>query len=321
MAGYTQTKRVSLLGLLVTLLCMIPISPGYAALPGEQNFQQHCGICHTVGSGKLVGPDLAGVHERRSREWLETFVKSPQAMINSGDAEAVAIFAEFNQLPMPDPLLSAAQIKDVLSYIEDVSETLPNPTAAINPPAFSQPAIDQPIDTSVEIEDQVADVSTQATTEQINHGRDLFQGTVRFANEGPTCNSCHDVRNDAVIGGGILSKELTTVFSRMGGPGVRAILGRPPFPVMQSAYLDRALSDEEIVSLVAFLQYADQEQLNHQPRDYGVGLFSSGLAGTAIVFGLCSFIWRGRKKGSVNQAIYDRQVKSISDAEFRARHS
>lgn len=321
MAGYTEIKRISSLGLFVTLLWMIPISSGLAAVPGEQNFQQLCGVCHTIGSGKLVGPDLAGVQERRSQAWLETFVKSPQAMINSGDADAVAIFAEFNQLPMPDPLLSAAQIKDVLSYIKDVSEKLPNPTAAVSQPAVSQPSVDQPINTSVEIEAGVADISPQAIAEQINHGRDLFQGTVRFANEGPTCNSCHDVQNDAVIGGGILSKELTTVFSRMGGPGVRAILGRPPFPVMQAAYLDRALSEKEIVSLVAFLQHADKEQLNQQPRDYGVGLFSSGVAGTAILFGLCSFIWRGRKKGSVNQTIYDRQVKSISDAEFRARHS
>jgi mono/diheme cytochrome c family protein len=316
MAGYIEIKRISSLSLFTMLLWTSTISSSFAASPGELDFQQLCGICHTVGSGKLVGPDLAGVHQRRSQQWLEKFVKSPQTMIANGDADAVALFAEFNQLPMPDPLLSEAQIKDVLSYIEAVSTNPPTPTAAV-----SQPAVDQPLDTSVEIEEKVPEAPQQATEAQIVRGQELFQGTVRFVNEGPTCNSCHDVQNDAVIGGGILSKELTTVFSRMGGPGVRAILGRPPFPVMQSAYLDRALSEEEIGSLVAFLEYADKEQLNHQPRDYGIGLLSSGLVGTGILFGLCSFVWRGRKKGSVNQTIYDRQVKSISDAEFRVRQS
>jgi mono/diheme cytochrome c family protein len=316
MAGSKEIKRISSFSLLTMLLWTTSTSSGFAASPGEVEFQQLCGICHTIGSGKLVGPDLAGVHEKRSQEWLEEFVKSPQAMINSGDADAVALFAEFNQLPMPDPLLTEAQIKDVLSYIKGVNTDLPDPTATASPPAASQPT-----GTSADTEVRVAEVSPQATEAQITRGQELFQGTVRFANEGPTCNSCHDVQNDAVIGGGILSKELTTVFSRMGGPGVRAILGRPPFPVMQSAYLDRALSEEEIGSLVAFLEYADKEQLNHQPRDYGIGLLSSGLVGTGILFGLCSFVWRGRKKGSVNQTIYDRQVKSISDAEFRVRQS
>jgi len=316
MAGSIEIKRISSFGLLTVLLWTTSTSSGFAASPGEVEFQQQCGICHTVGSGRLVGPDLARVHERRSQQWLETFVKSPQAMINSGDADAVAIFAEFNQLPMPDPLLSEAQIRDVLSYIKEVGANLPEPSTVA-----SQPAVSEPSPTSVETKAIVAEVPPQATEAQITRGQELFQGTVRFANEGPTCNSCHDVQNDAVIGGGILSKELTTVFSRMGGPGVRAILGRPPFPVMQSAYLNRALSEEEIGSLVAFLEYADKEQLNQQPRDYGVGLLSSGLVGTGILFGLCSFVWRGRKKGSVNQTIYDRQVKSISDAEFRVRQS
>jgi hypothetical protein len=99
----------------------------------------------------------------------------------------------------------------------------------------------------------------------------------------------------------------------MGRSGVEAILGQAPFPVMQAAYQDQALTEEEVTSLVSFLEYADSEQYYQLPRDYGLGLFVSGLVGAAILFVVFSLIWRGRKTGSVNQAIYDRQIKSVSD--------
>ena len=61
---------------------------------------------------------------------------------------------------------------------------------------------------------------------------------------------------------------------------------------------------------VAFLQQADAEQALHQPRDYGIRLFGSGLGGALVLLGLYSMAWGGRKRGSVNQKIFDRQVKS-----------
>ena len=81
-----------------------------------------------------------------------------------------------------------------------------------------------------------APVAAPASPEDIEAGQAMFQGVTRFENDGAACNACHDVRNDAVIGGGILAAELTTVFSRMGSAGVKAILGQAPFPVMQAAY-------------------------------------------------------------------------------------
>jgi len=264
--------------------------------PGEQLFQTTCFACHTIGGGRLVGPDLAAVHERRSQEWLESFVKSSQSMIDDGDVEAVAIFEEFNRLPMPDALVSDEQVRQVLSYIEAQSSMAAASAGAAAQVAPAEPAPQEP-----------------ASEEDIYTGQELFQGNIRLVNGGPACNACHEVRNDAVIGGGILATELTSVFSRMGGAGVKAILGRAPFPVMQVAYQDQSLTEDEIFALVAFLEYADSEQYNQLPRDYGIGLFASGVAGAGVLFFFFGFVWRGRKKGSVNQAIYDRQIKSVSD--------
>src|SRR5690606_19115441 len=53
--------------------------------PGQVLFQRTCAVCHTIGNGDLVGPDLHGVLERRDRAWLERFMLAPDKMIAEGD--------------------------------------------------------------------------------------------------------------------------------------------------------------------------------------------------------------------------------------------
>jgi mono/diheme cytochrome c family protein len=288
--GLPGVERILGLWSLIIIITITLSVTAWAQEPGEQLFQTDCSACHTLGGGRLVGPDLAAVTERRSEEWLEKFIQSSTTLIQSGDAEANAVFEEFSGMTMPDFSLTNVQIKQILGFIETKSSG-----QAIVPDeiAGEEPAIAEP-----------------ASIESVVRGQDMFQGTIRFRNGGPSCNACHDVKNDAVIGGGILAAELTTVFSRMGGSGVGAILGQAPFPVMQAAYAKNPLTDDEITDLVAFLQDADEQHLFHQPRDYGIGLFASGAVGAGLMFLFFAFIWRGRKRGSVNQAIYDRQIKS-----------
>ena len=128
------------------------------------------------------------------------FVQSSQSMIERGDPEAIAVFEEYSNLPMPDPPLSEAQIRDVLAYVRTAADAPPATggqpavaatpnAAAVTPPAATDPEVALPLPPQAEI----------------TRGQDLFQGRARFENGGPTCNSCHEVVNDAVIGGGILS--------------------------------------------------------------------------------------------------------------------
>jgi cytochrome c2 len=263
------------------------IRDGQTAEPGQQVFELSCSACHTIGGGRLVGPDLAGVHDRRSQEWLEKFVRSSQSMVKDGDPDAIAVFEKFNKIVMPDSVISDEQIKAVLGHIKSASGG-----------AKTTPAT------------EAAPTEKTASKQDILLGASLFQGKTRFENAGPTCVSCHDVKNDAVIGGGVLAKELTTVFSKMGGTGVRAILGKAPFPVMEAAYKNKALTETEVFALVAFLQDADENQAYSNPRDYGMGLLLSGFIGAGILFVFYSLLWLRRRKDSVNQKIYDRQVKS-----------
>lgn len=157
---------------------------------------------------------------------------------------------------------------------------------------------------------QEAAVPDRPDANQVRRGAALFEGRVRFANGGPGCNACHEVTHEGVVGGGSLAADLTGSYSRLTGPGIQALLGRPPFPVMWRAFADHPLTEEEIAGLAAFLQQADAEQASQQPVRYGVRLLGAGIGGSVLLMGLYSMAWRGRRRDTVSRAIYDRQVKS-----------
>lgn len=272
---------------------------------GQKIFQQKCISCHTVGGGRVVGPDLKGVTARRDEAWLVRWIKEPDKMLSEGDPLAAQLLREFNNVPMPNMGLSSADAVAVISYLEEASGGTSAPKTSGSMPERGEPHLALPVG-----QGGIPPPFNVATQDEIELGQNLFQGMVRFVNNGPSCTSCHHVKNDAVIGGGILAKDLTTVFSRMGGEGVRAILGGPPFPVMQAAYKGMSFTDDEIRALVGFLEHSDKEHVFQQPRDYGWGLFIAGAGGIVVLMGFYSVIGRRRKKRSVNQDIYDRQIKS-----------
>ncbi len=108
--------------LLFAALIVISISQfTYPQTQGENIFKKTCIACHTIGRGRLVGPDLKDVDKKQSEDWIINFVKSSQRMIKSGDPDAVAIFNEFNKIIMPDQALTDAQIKDIIIYIKQQS--------------------------------------------------------------------------------------------------------------------------------------------------------------------------------------------------------
>lgn len=105
--------------------------PGRASgQDGEAIFQGTCKACHTIGGGRLVGPDLAGVTTRHSEAWLIAFVQHSQAVIASGDPDAVALAAQYPGLVMPDWPLSDDEVRAVLAYIRQVESAAPAPAPA-----------------------------------------------------------------------------------------------------------------------------------------------------------------------------------------------
>lgn len=83
-------------------------------------FQSKCAKCHTVGRGDRVGPDLKGVTERRTREWLSGFIRKPADYLDK-DPEAKKLLEKFNGVRMDVPGLSSADADGLIDYLETAS--------------------------------------------------------------------------------------------------------------------------------------------------------------------------------------------------------
>lgn len=108
---------------------------------GAGLFEEYaCNTCHAVDR-KVVGPALGGVYDRRELDWIYSWVKNSTLLIESGDAQAVAVYNEFNKLQMQAYDLSNDQILSIMAYVRDVEE---NPVvAAADPTAEGEGAVAQ----------------------------------------------------------------------------------------------------------------------------------------------------------------------------------
>lgn len=281
--------------LIVTFLALIicvNIQKGKAQ-DGEQLFQQ-CKACHTIGQGKLLGPDLLDVTKRHEKEWLKKFIKSSQTMIKKGDPAAVKLFEENNKMIMIDYNLSDAELEAIVDYLasfstdEDKSET----TASSND---SLAAVKQG--------ELLAQIDTDENEAQ---GKALFMGTRKLKNGGPSCISCHHVSAPELMQGGMLAKDLTHSFSQIGGfAGLKGILEFPPFPAMKDAYAKAPLTPDESIQLQVFMMRADKRGAKGESRESE--LAGKGLGSMIILLILIAVIWFKRKKRSVNYQIIQRQ--------------
>lgn len=84
---------------------------------GETVFKEKgCTACHTIGGGKLSGPDLAGVTERREEEWLRQWIKAPDKMVMT-DPIAKELLMEYF-VPMPNQGLTDEEVSEVIIYLK-----------------------------------------------------------------------------------------------------------------------------------------------------------------------------------------------------------
>ena len=85
------------------------------AVKGKLAFESKCLACHSLGQGPKLGPDLAGVTQRRTDDWLERWLKSPDKMLATDDA-AKAMLKAANNVPMPNQNLDDAEIRQYITY-------------------------------------------------------------------------------------------------------------------------------------------------------------------------------------------------------------
>ena len=86
--------------------------------PGQAVFlAKGCNGCHNFGGGdSATGPDLKGVTQRRTDDWLKRWIKNPTEMLKT-DAAAKELAKKFPN-PMPPLGLNDAEIDQVIAYLK-----------------------------------------------------------------------------------------------------------------------------------------------------------------------------------------------------------
>ncbi|KGJ99316.1 SCO family protein [Thalassotalea sp. ND16A] len=96
----------------------------YASVPevskpsrGQYLYRTRCTACHTLGQGDGLGPDLLGVVAKRDRTWLARWLKVPDEMLAEKDPIAMQLFAQYQQLAMPNLQLSDIDVAALIDYM------------------------------------------------------------------------------------------------------------------------------------------------------------------------------------------------------------
>lgn len=245
-------------------------------------FKQNCSSCHTIGAGRLAGPDLKNVHTRRDRAWLKQFVPNPRAMIDRGDPYALKLLQSANGVVMPPPQsLTDVRLNEILDFIEAESKA----GRIWGGGGLS----DRPY-----------------TAADLVLGRALFTGEKSLAKGGAACISCHTVGTLGGFGGGRLAPapqyDLTRVYERLGGrKALGSWLSAPPTPTMGALFKQHPIQPDEAFALLAVVEDAAARSGEADAVPL-LNFFLLGLGG--VVAGLVTFgtVWRGRFR-SVRRAL------------------
>ena len=272
-------RRSCLVALTLLGLSPMTVYPQQAAT----DFRQQCVSCHTIGGGRLTGPDLKDVGQRRDREWLLRFIRNPKAVIDSGDAYALQLYEDSRRVMMPVVAGMTEDRATALLDLIDAESELPESQFK-----------------GLEISDR------PFTDRDVAAGRALFLGHRDSADGATACLSCHTVRSIGGLGGGRLGPDLTRAYERLGGRmNMGAWLFAPATPTMAPLFRDNALDADEILALLAFFEDASKKG----GEDDTVALlnfFFLALGGLIFLLAVFDAIWKKRFR-SVRALLVERR--------------
>ena len=248
------------------ILVGLILSTSVLAFDPPTYFEKKCMSCHTVGKGDDVGPDLKDVHKKRDRAWLIRFIKESQSMIEEGDALANELFVKYKRKKMPDQELDDDEINELIAYI----------------------ASGKVVDTSAKLKSAL-----DSNPFDVRTGKELFSGTKRLKNGGPSCLSCHSAGDAGVLGGGTLGPDLSHAYSSYKDKGLSKVMKNINFPTMVEIYKKNKLTADEIYQIKSFLYSVDrQADVDNAAMKKFVFM---GVVGFLLLLGFFDLVWRKRK--------------------------
>lgn len=265
-----------LLTVLFSQVARAQTAPLAAAPAGPAvSFEKRCYSCHNIGSGNKKGPDLNGVTDRRTRDWLHEYIETPAAFYRKGDPTAVELFTKFAPEVMPDQALTTEEIDAILNMIQ----ALTRKGEVYVPPG--------------------AKLARVMGLTDVYAGWRLFTGRDKLQNGGAACISCHTLASAGRLGGGTLGPDLTTANIKYRNPELISILQNPNFPTMSSVFAAHPLSDEEIVKLFALFDHHRRQNPTAQAGATTYD-FKFPLLGAITLIGAVvgmNWIWKNRHRG------------------------
>ncbi len=264
--------------LIILLIFIAGCSSRYnaSALDGQSIFSSNCSACHTIGGGNLAGPDLKGVTEQQTQDWLVNFISNPDYVITSGDPTANNLLREYNYVVMPNMGLTNQQILAVITYLQKESSLTVRPTPVGTPAGNllqGNPA----------------------------NGKAIFLGFVHLKNGAPFCIGCHNIDDTGILGGGTLAPNLTNAYTIYGDAGLEGILSNLPFLTMRPIYANNSLTLQEKADLRAFMKsVAGTPQVNKEPL-----IILISLGGFVIIMLGFAIVWRNRLRGVRQQLVQE----------------
>lgn len=87
------------------------------AQQGKKLFQQHCALCHKTHE-EFLGPEIKGVFERRSPEWIMNMILNPEEMVKTN--KTAKELHEKYKLPMPVPEITREEAFQIFEYMRTV---------------------------------------------------------------------------------------------------------------------------------------------------------------------------------------------------------
>lgn len=273
----------------VTATMMVAFAGNALAQDAPTYFKQNCVSCHTIGGGRLTGPDLKGLSERKDRAWLQAFILNPQSKMDAGDPYALKLKEEARGVMMPPPPgITSEMAANLLDLIDAES--------ALETSQFKG----------------VQASTAPFTAADVQRGAAIFRGTQPLKNGGPSCMSCHAASGLGGLGGGELGPDLMREYEKLQGrQGMTAWLSAPATVTMKALFEAHPLESDEIHALTA---YFEKQSLQGTQRVAASKLdfMLYGLGAAVLGLVLMDAAWKGRLRGVRRPLVQEQTTRGMS---------